>query len=223
MKTMGLQRLCLVQAKSFPDEVATAMAVAASDVLDAAEQFNALPDAVADCHLVIGTSARSRHLRWPVLSPTEAAQKIAQLKDPYQAAVVFGRESSGLSNSELDLCQYLVHIPCNPEFRSLNLASAVQIVAYEIAQHTLRLSIPEDTPATISVADMPASSQELEHFFVHLETALVASSFLKNRQATSLLRRLRKLFQRTQLTQREVNILRGMIQALLDKSSSEDA
>ncbi len=216
MKTMGLSELGLVQPKTFPHEMATAMAVSAADLLETAQQFESLAEAVADCHLVIGTSARDRHLRLPILSPTQAAQEVAKLDQSYRAAIVFGRESSGLSNEELDLCHYLVHIPCNPDFRSLNLASAVQILSYEIAQHTLFAAMPASEVDPTSV-DACAPSVEVERFFAHLEEVLTNSNFLKSRQSATLLRRLRKLFHRTHLTQREVNILRGMIQALADK------
>lgn len=212
MKTMGLARLAIVQSHCFPDPQATAMAVGATEVLKQAVCPDSLADAVADCHLVIGTSARSRHLRWPLLSPSAAAVKICTLPINQQAAVVFGRESSGLSNKELDLCQYLIRIPGNPDFNSLNLASAVQIIAYEIYRCAV-ITPPADT-AVDDIIDTTAPSAEMERFFIHFETALQQTSFLKTRQAASLMRRLRKLFQRACPTQREINILRGIISAL---------
>ena len=213
MKTMGLGQLYLVRPKRFPASEATTMAVGAVDVLKQAVVTDSLAQAVADCHLVIGTSARSRHLKWPVLSPAKAAAKISQLSSNQYAAVVFGRESAGLSNEELDLCQYLVHIPCNPQFSSLNLASAAQVLAYEMCQQALTL-IESDDERADEDEDSLAPSAEVERFYIHLEQVLQDTKFLEHRQPVSLLRRLRKLFNRTHLTRREVNILRGMLSAI---------
>ncbi len=216
MKTMGLTRLAVVQSCCFPDNHATAMAVGAADVLEQATRPDSLADAVADYHLVIGTSARARHLRWPIISPSAAAEKICGLSVNLRAAIVFGRESAGLSNAELDLCQYLVHIPCNPNFNSLNLASAVQVIAYEI--YCCATSLASAKTVLVDAMDLPAPLTEVERFFAHLQNALQGSGFLKNRQPVSLMRRLRRLFHRAHLTQREVNILHGMISAFEEKN-----
>lgn len=233
MKTMGFELMRLVRPRVFPSDEAVTMAVAADDVLQKAVLADSLREAVADCHWVIGTSARSRHLKWPLLSPQEVADEICRtvLSDTSFAgpvAVVFGRESSGLSNAELDLCRYLVQIPCNPKFKSLNLAAAVQVIAYEIRKQTaLKSAAIADSisPAGSSLkqnperADTPAPLEEVERFYEHLERALSASMFLSKRQPVTLLRRLRLLFSRTHLTRREVNILRGILSAFETKNS----
>ena len=213
IKTMGFDRLCLVNPRRFPSDEAAAMAAGADDVLAGAAPAASFTEAIGDCRLVIGASARLRHMKWPVLSPEAATKKLVEFVQHGPVAVAFGRESSGLSNEEMDLCQYLVHIPCNPQFKSLNLAAAVQVIAYE-----LRKRLPADGNAIPSGApdagpDAPASSEEVEGFYRHLEESLDATRFFRDRQSGSLMRRLRKLFNRTHLSRREVNILRGMISA----------
>ena len=218
MKTMGFNRLCLVNPRRFPADEATAMAVGADDVLRQASRAGSFAEAVADCSLVIGTSARSRRIRWPSLSPAAAAKLIGSVRSG-QVAVVFGRESSGLDNRELDLCHYLVRIPCNPAFRSLNLSSAVQVMAYEISKRMLAGTLADDTlPENAGRfperdPDAPAALEEVERFYAHLESALHRTRFFADRRSESLMRRLRKLFNRTHLSRREVNILHGMIGA----------
>lgn len=215
IKTMGFEWLHLVNPRRFPSDEATMMAVGADDVLARASSAASLAEAVVDCNLVVGASARLRHIRWPVLSPEAAAVKLIEFAARGSVAVVFGRESSGLSNEEMDLCHYLVHIPCNPQFSSLNLVSAVQVLAYEIRQCAVSGATaygsggapPEKGP------DMPASSGEVEGFYDHLERALGTTCFFADRQSQSLMRRLRKLFNRTHLSRREVNILRGVLSA----------
>ena len=215
MKTMGFDQLCLVSPRRFPADEAVAMAVGADDVLKQALLVGSFAEAVADCDLVIGTSARSRRIRWPNLSPAAAAAKLVRFVRSGQVAVAFGRESAGLDNKELDLCHYLVRIPCNPAFRSLNLSSAVQVMAYEIRKYMLAgdTSPESDGRSTGYDPDAPAALEEVERFYVHLESALHRTRFFAARQSKSLMRRLRKLFNRTHLSQREVNILHGMISA----------
>ena len=213
IKTMGFDQLRLVNPRRFPSDEASAMAAGADDLLDRAAPAASFAEAIGDCRLIIGASARLRHMKWPVLSPEAAAEKLVEFARCGPVAVAFGRESSGLSNEEMDLCQYLVHIPCNPRFKSLNLAAAVQVIAYE-----LRKRLSADENATRSDApdagpDAPASSEEVEGFYRHLEESLHATRFFQDRRSGSLMRRLRKLFNRTHLSRREVNILRGMISA----------
>ena len=215
IKTMGFERLSLVNPHRFPAAEATAMATGADDVLRCATRCASFAEAVADCKLVIGTSARVRHIKWPSLSPAAAAEKLLEFVSQGTVAVAFGRESSGLSNEELNLCQYLVHIPCNPQFSSLNLVSAVQVIAYEIRKRVL----PDEAAAVTAAAypdespDAMASSDEVEGFYTHLEASLSATRFFVNRQPRSLMRRLRRLFNRAHLSRREVNILRGILSA----------
>ena len=212
IKTMGFERLCLVKPRRFPSDEATAMAAGAGDVLERASLAESLAEAVKDCRLVVGASARLRQMKWPSLSPAEAAAKLSEFAPHGPVAAAFGCESSGLSNEEMDLCHYLVHIPCNPRFSSLNLAAAVQVIAYEVR----KFALSEDVAARVRPdggPDAPASSDEVEGFYRHLEQSLHATRFFASRQSQSLMRRLRKLFNRTHLSRREVNILRGMISA----------
>ena len=203
---MGLERLSLVAPKMFPHSEATARASGADNLLHTARVFDELESAVADCGLVLGASARLRSLPWPTVDPREAAAKIAALPETTQAAVVFGREKSGLSNDELAQCHALVHIPANPEYSSLNLAMAVQVLAYEIAR------AKGLNPTHNQAADSPpAAAQDVERFFAHLEQVLLETGFLDPNNPRHLMRRLRRLFNRAELDQNEVNILRGIL------------
>ena len=215
IKTMGFEQLCLVKPGRFPSDEATAMAAGAGDVLERASLAGSFAEAVSDCGLVVGASARLRRIEWPCLSPGSAGEKLLEFASRGPVAVVFGRESSGLSNEEMDLCHDLLHIPCNPRFGSLNLASAVQVVAYEIRCRALAggASALADAAPRDEGPDALASSDEVEGFYRHLESALGATCFFANRQSRSLMRRLRKLFNRVHLSRREVSILRGMLSA----------
>jgi tRNA (cytidine32/uridine32-2'-O)-methyltransferase len=132
MKNMAMDNLCLVNPKIFPSADATARASGADDILAAAKIYENLPDAIADCQLVLGTSARCRTISWPELSPHECAEKVIIQEPGNKVAILFGRENSGLKNHELDLCHYLLRIPCNSEYSSLNIAAAVQVICYEL-------------------------------------------------------------------------------------------
>ena len=224
IKTMGFEQLRLVKPRRFPSGEATAMAAGADDVLEQASLLGSFAEAVADCSLVIGASARLRHMKWPSLSPAAAAEKLLEFAARGPVAIAFGRESSGLSNEEMDLCHYLVHIPCNSQFSSLNLVSAVQVIAYEIR----KCALPDEVSAVLNAGvcddgpDAPASSDEVEGFYEHLERTLRTTRFFADRQSQSLMRRLRKLFNRTHLSQREVNILRGILSAFGRELRSDD-
>lgn len=208
MKAMGLFDLALVAPPLFPHADATARAAGADDLLAGASLHDTLDDAVADCRLVLGTSARSRRLPWPLLDPRAAAARALEAAAAGPVAIVFGRERSGLSNAELDRCDAHLQIPCNPEFSSLNLAAAVQVVAYE-----LRLAaggIVDEPPEY----DPPATAAELEGFFRHLEEVMIAAGFLDPDQPKWLMRRLRRLFARAAPESAEINILRGLLKSL---------
>lgn len=213
LKNMCLSQLALVRPAQFPHAEATARASGADDLLAAATVHDSLPQAVADCHVVIGASARLRRLRWPQLDPRECAGLVARESRRGPVALVFGRERSGLTNEELECCRYLVHIPCNPDYSSLNVAAAVQVVAYELmmAQPPGR----EDDQANPSEElDRPAGSDDLQRFYEHLEQVLVAVEFLDPEQPKHLMRRLKRLYNRAHPDLREVNILRGMLSAV---------
>jgi tRNA (cytidine32/uridine32-2'-O)-methyltransferase len=210
LKTMGLSRLCLVAPARFCSAEATARASGADDVLYAAEVVSRYEDALRDCRLVIGASARTRSIAWPELVPPECAARLVAAAASGPVALVFGREHSGLSNAELDRCHYLVRIPANPAYGSLNLAAAVQILAYEI-----RKAADRGQPA--AGADVPealATAQEMAGLMAHLEEALTDIGFLNPAQPKRLMRRLWRLFNRARLERTEVDILRGILRSV---------
>jgi tRNA (cytidine32/uridine32-2'-O)-methyltransferase len=214
MRTMGLDRLSLVAPREFPSAEATARAAGADSVLDQAQVCATLDEALAGCQYVIGASARLRALSWPNLGPREAASRLLAEGNHGEAAVVFGRESSGLSNDELASCHALLHIPTDPSFGSLNVAMAVQIVAYELRQVMLEGKVPVEERI-----DPLASVEELEHFYAHLERTLVDAGFLNPANPRHLMLRLRRLFSRALPEEKEVRILRGILSALESKRS----
>lgn len=213
MKNMGLQRLSLVQPMQFPSAEATARASGADDLLAQARCFATLDEAVADCTLVIGASARLRSLPWPELDPRACAQRVIAASVDAPVALVFGREQSGLSNEELARCHALVHIPSNPDYSSLNLAQAVQVIAYEVYMAHFagewKGSSPEFPPCT---------ADEMERFYVQLEQTAIELGFLDPARPGQLLRRLRRLFQRARPDTNEMNILRGILSAAQEKA-----
>jgi TrmH family RNA methyltransferase len=211
MLNMGVTDLRLVAPRTFPSSEATARASGATGVLDSARVCATLPEAIADCTVVIGASARIRTIAWPELTPKEcAARFFPELGDGARVAVLFGREHSGLSNEELDLCHFLLRIPCNPHFSSLNVAAAIQVVTYEFFQ-TSR----EQRPARNLLdeeAGRLATGEEMESFYEHLRQALFDIGFFHVRKSSpSLMRRLRRLFNRAHLRAKELHILRGIL------------
>jgi tRNA (cytidine32/uridine32-2'-O)-methyltransferase len=206
MKNMTLTNLALVAPKSFPCAEATARAAGADDVLAHAKVYASLSDAIADCQLVIGASARSRTISWPEITPRVCAAKV--VNQPQQrVAIVFGRENSGLKNHELDLCQFLLHIPCNSDYSSLNVAAAVQVVCYE-------LFVATDTKQDVLVGDQGetplATAEQMESFYQHLQQTLIDIGFMHPDKSKSIMRRLRRLYNRTLLDTKELDILRGI-------------
>lgn len=216
MKTMCLDQLVLVKPMVFPHADARARASGALDVLDQARVVDTLDEALQGCALVAGTSARRRDLGPPPLTPRTCAAKLWQTPPNLDVALLFGRERTGLTNEELDRCHFLVHIPANPEYSSLNLAAAVQILAYELLLARARAPVAMDDKAS------PASVDEMEGLYAHLESAALASGFLDPRQPKHLMRRLRHLFNRAQPDPREINILRGLLTALQKGSHHRD-
>jgi tRNA (cytidine32/uridine32-2'-O)-methyltransferase len=212
MKTMGLKELYLVSPQQFPHDKATELASGAVDILAEATVVETLDEAIADCSLVVGTSARSRKIPWPLLSPRDMAEKIKQEAPANQIAILFGREQSGLTNEELQRCHFHIQIPANPVYSSLNIAQAVQIIAYE-----LRLASEEDTISSEEWDYRLANADEMEKFFVHLQEVLMEIDFLKMNAPRKLMTRLRRLFFRTRPDVMEMNILRGMLTAVQDK------
>lgn len=207
MKNMGLGELYLVEPKLFPHADASARAAGADDLLARATVCQSLEEAVAGCQLVFGASARLRRLPWPLAEPREAARQIIGAYRQAPVAVVFGREHAGLTNDELLCCNALVHIPCNEDFSSLNVAAAVQVLSYEIHMAG-REGVTE-----VEVDSPPATAGELERFFQHLEETLVELDFLDPAKPRKLMRRLRRLYIKARLEETEVNILRGILTA----------
>ncbi len=213
MKNMCLSELFLVTPREFPSEQASARASGADDVLAGVRVVGTLAEAVADCRVVIGASARMRSVNWPLLLPREAAALATTESNHAPVAIVFGRESSGLSNEELDLCTHLVHIPTNPEYSSLNVAMAVQVITYELMlAGAADEKVPDEGAPVASVAEM-------EGLFSHLEQALEDIGFIDARRSEKLMRRLRRLFHRAAPASDEVNILRGILSAAQGRKS----
>lgn len=217
MKTMGLTELALVAPECFPHRQADAMAAGADDLLTAAQVVPTLAEALVDCHLVLGCTARSRYVVMPECAPREAAQRLHQASLSAPVALVFGRERTGLTNEELQQCHGAVHIPSIVEFSSLNLAAAVQVLSYELRLAALAagdqsLAVPNAIAGPAEDDnDEPASHGELESMFGHLERALDAIDFHKGRPSQMVMQRLRRLFMRAQLQKREVRIVHGIL------------
>ena len=208
MKNMGMDQLRLVSPKFFPHADATARASGADDVLRAAQVYTSLPEAIGDCQIVLGASARDRTISWPSVTARECANKWVGEVVRENIALVFGRENSGLKNHELDLCHYLLRIPCNPDYSSLNLAAAVQVVCYEL----FVTSGQEYTSAIGDRGEEPlATAEQMEAFYGHLYQTMADIGFLHPERSKSIMRRLRRVFNRTQLDVKELDILRGIL------------
>ncbi len=216
MKNMGLSRLVLVDPEDFPSPNAVARASGATDILDSARVVATLEEALAGCSLVLGTSARDRRIPWPLLDPRECASvSVEQSAGGGEAALVFGREYAGLTNEELQRCQYHVHIPSDPQFSSLNLAAAVQVLTYEVRMAWLaaegRPIKVEKLETTAMLDARPVTVDELENYFGHLEQTLVDIGFLDPAKPRHLMPRLRRLYGRSGISKLEMNILRGIL------------
>jgi len=207
IRTMGYTRLVLVAPHKYPHADATAMAAGADDVLDSIVVVPTLVDAIADCRLVLGCTARRRGVSLPEITPREAAAQACEAAAAGEVAIVFGNERTGLENEELMRCHAAVHIPTDPGYSSLNLAQAVQVLAYE-----LRLAQLQGQPPAVAAAkaDPAATAEQMEYFFGHLFQTLIDIDFHKGRSPVTIEQRLRKLFQHANLDQREVRILRGI-------------
>lgn len=216
MKNMGLSELALVSPRLFPHDEATARATGASDILEKAIVVETLAEALTDCVYVAGASARSRTISWPSMGPRDCAERMIQESSHGKVAAVFGPERSGLNNDDLDLCHTLLTIPTNPDFSSLNLGMAVQVLTYE-----LRVAGMLDEGPVFDVEAPPASSEEMEYFYTHLEKTLTEIEFLDPENPRHLMRRLRRLFVRARPDKNEVNILRGILTSV-DQTRKDD-
>ncbi len=207
MKTMGFSQLVLVNPRHFPDPQADAMAAGATDVLENVRVCASLEEALAGTTFATAMTARRRGLAVEPLWAREAAAELAELATRREVALVFGNETAGLSNEEVSLCSRWAKIPTDPEWSSLNLAQAVQVLCYELRM----AAVEAGTPPAINDAGLPASFDEIEGMMLHLERAAVNSGFLDPAQPKRLMPRMRRLFVRAGLEKEEVNILRGML------------
>ena len=217
MKTMCFDELVLVDPVDYPSPEADARATSATDVLARARVVDTLAEAVADCGLVLGTSARRRKQRWPEYNPREAAARSLEQARSKPVALVFGTERSGLSNEQLDLCNGLICIPANPDYSSLNLASAVQLIAYE-----MHFAVADFAPPP-SPEWPPASAADIDRFHAHLREVMINSGFMDPANPRQLERKLRILFNRAQPDENELRILRGILAALDPRRQPEHA
>lgn len=211
MKTMGLSNLYLVNPLVKPDSQAISLAAGASDVIGRATIVTSLDEAIAGCGLVVATSARSRTLPWPMLEPRECGTHCVAHAQRTPVALVFGRERVGLTNEELQKCHYHVAIPANPDYSSLNLAMAVQILAYEVRVAWLerqQQDQPHDEPIPYPLVE------DLARFYQHLESVLLQTGFIRQAHPGQVMNKLRRLFARARPESQELNILRGMLTSI---------
>ena len=227
MKTMGLRHLVLVKPKKFPHYEASKLSAGAESVLDDALVVESVDQAIADCTLVLGTSVRDREVSWPTADPRQSAAQVFDhliANSDHQAAIMFGRESSGLNNQELDLCRAQIRIDANTEYSSLNLASAVQIIAYELRMKCVvdqvLDSVEHEGAIDLSRAQLRqrlATQAEQEGHLEHLQNTLTALNFSKSKTPTLLMRKLTRLYNKANLSLEEIQILRGILTAFTDK------
>jgi len=210
MKTMGLTNLFLVNPLVKPDSQAISLAAGASDVIGDAKIVDSLDEAIAGCSLVVGTSARSRSLPWPMLDARECGVKSVEEGQQAPVALVFGRERVGLTNEELQKCHYHVAIQANPDYSSLNLAMAVQIIAYEVRMAWLQSQEQASTAPKYEESSYPLVD-DLERFYQHMEQMMLNSGFIREANPGQVMSKLRRLYTRARPERDELNILRGML------------
>lgn len=221
MKTMGFKDLCLVAPLDPPTTAkAVSRASGAADILHHARIVDTLDDAIADCQLVVGASARMRTIPWPLLSPVSLGQIVEEAPADTRVAILFGREDSGLTNEELQRCHYHVTIPGNPEYCVMNVSQAIQVICYQLRQSLVEAPRLSQSPRDVLGEAMEgwdsplAAQQEMERFFEHFEAVMLELDFFDPNNPRQLLTRVRRLFNRARLDQREVNVLRGVLTAM---------
>jgi tRNA/rRNA methyltransferase len=212
MKTMGLRDLALIAPRHYPDPDATAMAAGAADLLAGSRVHTTLESALAECVLAVAFTSRRRDLSHPQQALREAAPEILAAAESGTVALVFGNETSGLSNEELARCQRVAVIPADPIYASLNLAAAVQVACYELATAAAAFDPPKGG------AGGAATLEDLEGLFAHLETVAIASGYLDPAKPGRFMQRMRRLFARTGVEREEVKVLRGLLAALESKA-----
>ncbi|ASK56052.1 tRNA (cytosine(32)/uridine(32)-2'-O)-methyltransferase TrmJ [Vibrio tarriae] len=219
MKVMGLSQMVLVDPQCQVDAQAIALAAGASEIALNAQIYPTLEAAVADCGLVVGTSARSRTLEWPMLEPRECGEKLISEANQHSVAMVFGRERTGLTNEELQLCHYHVCVPANPEYSSLNLAMAVQLLSYEVRMAYLAL---QQSSQSSTLQEEYPCHQELERFYAHLEQVIMQTEFISAQQPGQVMNKLRRMFTRARPEAQEINILRGILTSVQKSISRKE-
>ncbi|EGR3947069.1 tRNA (cytosine(32)/uridine(32)-2'-O)-methyltransferase TrmJ [Vibrio cholerae] len=219
MKVMGLSQMVLVDPQCQVDAQAIALAAGASEIALNAQIYPTLEAAVADCGLVVGTSARSRTLEWPMLEPRECGEKLISEANQHSVAMVFGRERTGLTNDELQLCHYHVCVPANPEYSSLNLAMAVQLLSYEVRMAYLAL---QQSSQSSTLQEEYPRHQELERFYAHLEQVIMQTEFISAQQPGQVINKLRRMFTRARPEAQEINILRGILTSVQKSISRKE-
>lgn len=219
MKVMGLSQMVLVDPQCQVDAQAIALAAGASEIALNAQIYPTLEAAVADCGLVVGTSARSRTLEWPMLEPRECGEKLISEANQHSVAMVFGRERTGLTNEELQLCHYHVCVPANPEYSSLNLAMAVQLLSYEVRMAYLAL---QQSSQSSTLQEEYPRHQELERFYAHLEQVIMQTEFISVQQPGQVMNKLRRMFTRARPEAQEINILRGILTSVQKSISRKE-
>ncbi|GIC04614.1 RNA methyltransferase, TrmH family [Vibrio cholerae] len=219
MKVMGLSQMVLVDPQCQVDAQAIALAAGASEIALNAQIYPTLEAAVADCVLVVGTSARSRTLEWPMLEPRECGEKLISEANQHSVAMVFGRERTGLTNDELQLCHYHVCVPANPEYSSLNLAMAVQLLSYEVRMAYLAL---QQSSQSSTLQEEYPRHQELERFYAHLEQVIMQTEFISAQQPGQVMNKLRRMFTRARPEAQEINILRGILTSVQKSISRKE-
>lgn len=229
LKTMGLSNLYLVSPLDYPNANATWRAAGATDILHQASVVESLEEALQGCSLVLGTSARQRRIPWPLLNARQAGDMVVRQAGREQVAILFGREDRGLTNEELQQCHYHIEIPANEDYGVLNVASAIQVIAYEIrmamlalvAQPKVSADLPQMPIETVRWDENLATSREMALFFEHLEKTLTRLEFYEPDNPRQLMTRLRRLFMRARLDQMEMNILRGILRAVQEKALNQ--
>ncbi|RLP54164.1 MAG: RNA methyltransferase [Ketobacter sp.] len=229
MKTMGVSDLCLVAPKEYPTAKATARATGAADLLHRATVVDTLEQAIGDCQLVFGTSARMRTIPWPLMTPREAAQVVMNEPQGADIAIVFGREDAGLTNEELRRCHYHISIPGNEAYSVLNIAAAVQVICYEMRMNALASKESEQDGAAAPMMplefrewDEPlVTSEDMERFMKHFEETLLDIGFYDPNNPKQLITRARRLFMRTRMDRLEMNLMRGVLSTVQKRVKKE--
>ncbi|WP_086931145.1 tRNA (cytosine(32)/uridine(32)-2'-O)-methyltransferase TrmJ [Agarilytica rhodophyticola] len=213
IKNMGLSSLVLVDPKEFPSPKAVWRAAGAVDVLENVKVVSTLDEAISGCGLVVGTSARERRIPWPLLTPRECGDRVCVESQEHDIAILFGREDRGLTNEELQKCNYHVHIPANADYSSLNIAAAMQVIAYEIRMSFLNQEAGQ--AITFDDWDMPpAKQQDLEMYYTHLEETLAKLGFYDPKNPRQTMTRMRRLYSRVRMDEMELSIMRGMLTSI---------